>query len=195
MKAIFLQKKIWISLVVLVLMAGGFGLISLVREAYTGPLHCQSCHPVQTVQWMSSGPHSTETQCSDCHASWPHMLPKRINLFKQYRDAVLPNDVTARDEGISANCMQCHEEVLGGAHATSRIVVMSHRIHLEEEMLCVDCHRNISHDTMSGQTYRPPKRVCYQCHLRDIDVGSERDESCLNCHRIILSREKSPQHF
>lgn len=172
-----------------------FGLVNLVRNAYTGPLHCQSCHPVQTKLWQDSGPHSIETQCSDCHAPWPHVLPRSANVFRQYRDALLPTDLRARDELISANCMQCHEAVLDGSYVTSIIVVMSHRVHQEDDMLCIDCHRNISHDTKTGRTYRPPKAVCYECHLRDIDVSSPQDHSCMNCHRIILSRVNSTQRM
>ena len=187
------QKRVWVPCAVIVVLAGGFGLVSLVRGAYTGSLHCGSCHPQQTEQWQRSGAHSIQTHCADCHAPWPHVVPTRINLFQQYREAVLPINMKARDSDISDNCLECHREVTSGSYRTSNITVMSHRVHLEEGMLCVDCHRNVSHDTMSGQTYRPTKKVCYECHLRDIDVGSSPDQACLNCHRIILSRKTSQQ--
>ena len=190
MKKLFRTKRIWISLVVVVIFAASLGLVNVVRNAYTGPLHCQSCHLEQTELWQLSGAHSTETKCSDCHAPWPRVLPTRINVVQQYRDAVVPTNLTVRDERISENCLQCHESVLDGSHTTSESVVLSHRIHFEEGMMCVDCHRNISHDKMAVRTYRPPKRVCYKCHLRDIDVGLQQDQSCMNCHRIILSRQE-----
>jgi len=193
MKNVLTQKRIWIPAVGVIVLAGAIGLVSLVHEAYTGPLHCQSCHIDETVQWQASGSHSTETQCTDCHAPWPHGVPARINVLKQYRDEIMPIDMTAHHGRISDNCQHCHEEVLQAEYITSEIVVMSHRVHLEEGLLCVDCHRNVSHDTMTGQTYRPTKGVCYECHLRDIDVSSPRDQSCLNCHRIILSRESGRQ--
>ncbi|UCE18420.1 MAG: NapC/NirT family cytochrome c [Gemmatimonadota bacterium] len=107
----------------------------------------------------------------------------------------MPTHMTAREERIGENCMQCHASVLDGSHTTSGIVALNHRVHLEEDMMCVDCHRNISHDTMTARTYRPPKSVCYECHLRDIDVGSQQDQSCMHCHRIILSRKEAQDAF
>jgi nitrate/TMAO reductase-like tetraheme cytochrome c subunit len=195
MKKLLFIKRVLILIGVLIIVLGGLGLVNVVRNAYTGPLHCQSCHSEQTELWQSSGPHSIETQCSDCHAPWPRIVPTRTNVFKHYRDAIMPTDMIASDERITENCLQCHESVLDRSHTTSEIVVLSHRVHLEEDMMCVDCHRNISHDEMVAQTYRPPKRVCYECHLRDIDVGSQQDQSCMNCHRIILSRQEVQEVF
>ena len=195
MKKLYLTKRIWVYAAAFVLIACCIGLVNVVRNAYTGSLHCQSCHTEETKVWRASGLHSTETECADCHAPWPRVVPTRINVYKHYRDAFMPTDIVACDERISENCMACHEEVLDGSHTTSEIVVLSHRIHLEEDLMCVDCHRNISHDKMTARTYRPPKRVCYECHLRDIDVGSQQDQSCMNCHRIILSRKEVQDAF
>ncbi len=189
MAVLKISKRLWICSGILALMVLAGGAVLAVRKAHTGPLHCQSCHADRTKQWKSSGPHSTETTCTDCHAPNGGLTPKTANVFGYYRDIVLPTHVKASAQIMNANCLACHAAVLDGSTVTSGTVLMNHRVHWGEGMTCIDCHRNISHDQMAGGTYRPTKKTCYECHLRDIDAGSSQDRSCANCHRTILSRD------
>ena len=189
MPQINVSRKLWTGMAVLALAVLCGGALLAVRRAHTGPLHCQSCHPEQTEQWIRSGSHSLGTTCTDCHAPHSGLVPKTVNVFRYYRDAIVPTHVRASAGMMSANCLACHAEVLGDSSVTSGIILTNHRVHWGEGMACVDCHRNISHDLMAGGTHRPTKKTCYACHMRDIDVGSSQDRSCAHCHRTMLSRK------
>ena len=123
--------------------------LGLVRFTTTHPLFCLSCHQNQepTQLWLPSRIHPASVSCTDCHSSPGDLIPRKFS---------------ASDELMNQNCPRCHPTVPNGEQTNPqkvRIVKISHKLHADKKILCIDCHRNIEHDPLSpertGPRWRP----------------------------------------
>ncbi len=140
----------------------------------TNPRACRGCHPNLYAMWEESKVHpKSKSDCEDCH----------IKAKYQAKPLYLADPTT-----VNYHCESCHEDLFEQIQVEKiKLVKISHKRHLNENITCFTCHRNVAHDKEIPSTYRPRKQVCLSCHLREIE-GSAQDEACLMCHYIILDQ-------
>jgi hypothetical protein len=165
-----------VLLIVIVVIGGGFPVLSLVRYTTTGASFCGSCHTEGYKQWSESKAHKpSDAVCSDCHAEQGILAPGRF---------------LATDERINTNCIRCHEDVLKQDKPDQlkiHFIKISHKKCMQKiGNKCLNCHRNIIHDTLAPISNRPYKVTCYSCHKKEIDASPPKDEACKKCHYITL---------
>jgi nitrate/TMAO reductase-like tetraheme cytochrome c subunit len=140
----------------------------------TNPRACQDCHPNLYDMWKESKVHpKSKSDCEDCHVK------------ARYQSKPL---YLAAPSTVNNHCESCHEDVFEQIQVEKvKLIKISHKRHLNENITCFTCHRNVAHDKETPSTYRPRKKVCLSCHLREIE-GSPQDEACMMCHYIILDQ-------
>jgi nitrate/TMAO reductase-like tetraheme cytochrome c subunit len=187
------QFKIISGLIVLVIIVGGGGVASyLVRYSATNELVCRQCHPEISELWRKSKGHpSDQTKCYECHSRGLEFTPKDWTAIKHARDQFVPPEYLADDELTSQRCLECHKDVLNlGYKDIKKVIRFNHRIHDQEGLDCVDCHRQAAHEYMTGSSNRPSVNECLKCHLREFE-GPPKNRKCLNCHEVMLAPGKS----
>lgn len=168
-----LPKKIWALVVGIVLVViAGMGL-GVMRFTSASSYYCLRCHHKEepVAMWLPSRIHPAKVTCTDCHVPPGVIIPRRFS---------------ASDDLVNQNCLRCHSVLPRGEQTALRnvhLVKISHKLHAEAGALCVDCHRNIIHDTESPRTNRPRMEACYLCH--------DREQSCDTCHPINLVENKA----
>jgi nitrate/TMAO reductase-like tetraheme cytochrome c subunit len=174
MCAVKYKKRFWTILVlicsaILIVAAGGIGY--LVRFSATNDAVCAQCHPELIDLWKNSNGHPAHTtSCFACHS-----------------DRFIPPEYSADDSLTSRRCLDCHGEVLElGYTIKKKIVKYNHRIHRQEGLECIDCHRTAGHEYASEGTNRPSVAECILCHIREFD-GPPKSQECLNCHDVMLA--------
>jgi len=143
----------------------------------TNPNACQTCHPNLYAMWEKSKVHPEDkSDCEDCH----------VKRKYQARPLFLSDPET-----VNNHCESCHEDMLDKIQVEkTKLIKISHKRHANENITCFACHRNVAHDKEIPSTYRPRKKVCLDCHIREIE-GSPEDEACMMCHYIILDQRTS----
>jgi len=187
------QFKIILSLIIFVVLIVGGGVTAyLVRYSGTNEFVCRQCHPEHTEMWRNSKGHPAEqTKCYECHSRGFELIPKGWNIFRHARDQIVPPEYLADDELTSQRCLDCHSDVLNlGYKVQKKVIKFNHRIHNDEGLDCVDCHRTAGHEYMTGGTNRPSVSECLDCHLREFE-GPPKNQKCLNCHDVMLAPGKS----
>jgi nitrate/TMAO reductase-like tetraheme cytochrome c subunit len=169
-----LSKGTWAILVVILLIVVAVPALGLVRFTTSHPIFCMTCHEnLNTPEmWLASRVHPESVGCTDCHTS--------VSLA-----GIFPRKFSANDELMNSKCVACHKEIPKGEQTdikTVRYVKISHKAHKDLNVMCVDCHRNVVHDTQSPRTNRPRMEACYGCHLG----AHPRDQACDKCHPINL---------
>ncbi len=175
------KKRFWtilalMLLVVLIVVSGGIGY--LVHYSATNENVCAQCHPEIVELWKNSKGHpSHSASCFACHS-------------RQF----VPAEYSADDPLTSQRCLDCHKDVLKlGYGVKKKIIHYNHRIHRQEGLECIVCHRNAGHEYMSGGTNRPSSRECLPCHLKEFD-GPPKKQECLNCHDVMLAPGRTWQN-
>ena len=168
------RKKYWLILslliiAVLIIVGGGVGY--LVHFSATDAIVCAQCHQEIVELWKNSKGHpSQSTTCSQCHSR--HFVP---------------SEYLADDLLTSQRCLDCHEDVLGlGYTVIKKVIKYNHRIHRQEGLECIDCHRNAGHEYLAGGTNRPSIKECLPCHRKEFE-GPPKKMDCLNCHDVMLA--------
>lgn len=166
-----LSRRTWTLIIVILLILAAIPGLGLVRFTSTHTLVCLSCHQNQEprARWLPSRIHPASVTCVDCHAKPGEIFPSKF---------------LASDDLMNQRCLGCHPTISGGEQAdlqNVRIVKISHKLHAEKKAFCIDCHRNIEHDTLSPRTNRPRMETCYQCHQ-----AHPRTQACDKCHPINL---------
>ena len=168
------KKRFWmilsfLLLVVLLVTGGGIGYF--VHYSAANARVCAQCHPDLVDLWKNSKGHPAHsTSCFECHS-----------------DHFVPHEYSADDSDTSKRCLDCHEDVLKLGYAVKKKVIKyNHRIHRQEGLDCIACHRNAGHEYMTGGTNRPSISECIPCHLREFD-GQPKNLECLNCHEVMLA--------
>ncbi len=184
------KKTFWIiiSIGLAVLVIGGGSIIgTIVRFSGTDERVCGQCHPELIDLWRKSKGHPAEqTKCHHCHAQGHKFLPEGWNLIKQARDQLVPPEYLADDDLTSQRCLDCHPEVLDLGYMTKKKTLkFNHRIHYDESLTCVDCHRTAGHDYLLDSTNRPGISECLDCHRKEFE-GPPKIQKCLNCHDVML---------
>jgi hypothetical protein len=83
--------------------------------------------------------------------------------------------------------LDCHADVLvWGYQVKKQVIHFNHRIHREEDLDCIDCHRAAGHVYMKNATNRPTVLECVECHFREFD-GPPKNQDCMNCHDVMLA--------
>ncbi len=161
----------------LFLLITGIATLTAFRFVDAHPRSCKSCHPVLYSMWEESKVHpKDESDCKDCHVSGKY----------QAKPLYLANYNT-----VDNHCESCHQDMWENIKVEKvKLIKISHKRHLNENVTCFTCHKNIAHDKESPFTYRPRKKVCLNCHIREIE-GSPQDEACMMCHYIILDQSTS----
>jgi nitrate/TMAO reductase-like tetraheme cytochrome c subunit len=172
-----IPKKSLLLIGILVLVVAVPTTLLGIRFFASNPLACKTCHLDIYAMWEESLVHpKAESECQDCHAQNKYQL-KPVYLSDQ--------------DTVSSNCESCHEDIFEKTEVEKvKLIKISHKIHLNENLNCVECHRNVTHDRVNPSTYRPRKESCLRCHLREIE-GSLEDEACMMCHYIILDQSTS----
>lgn len=189
------KKKFWIisGLITLVILIG-CGTIGayLVRYSATSESSCERCHPELIGLWKKSNGHpAQQTNCYECHSRKQRFLSGDWNFVRQARDCFVPPEYLADDEVTSQRCLDCHEDVLNfGYKVKKKVIKFTHRLHQQEGLACVDCHRTAGHEYMAGGTNRPTIEECLPCHRREFE-GPPKNQKCLNCHDVMLVPGKS----
>lgn len=189
------KNQFWLILclsIVIFLTGGGWIVAYLIRYSATSENVCGTCHPEILKQWKNSTGHPAEkTSCSDCHSEGHRVFPNEWNVLRFYRDQIVPPEFFADENLTSSRCLECHEDVLDLNHAVKKKVIkFTHRIHFEESLRCVDCHRNAGHEDKTDGTNRPTISQCLPCHLKEF-LGPPKSLKCLNCHDVMLAPGKS----
>jgi hypothetical protein len=167
------KKRFWAilaSLAGLVLIVGGGSIGYFAHFSAAHERVCAQCHPEIVDLWKNSKGHPADsTSCFQCHS-----------------DHFIPPEYSADDSTTTKRCLDCHEVVLEPGYALKKKVVKyNHRIHRQEDLECIDCHRSAGHQYMEGGTNRPSIAECMPCHLREFD-GPPKSLDCLNCHDVML---------
>jgi len=168
-----LHKRTWALIVAVLLLLAAIPALGLIRFTTSHPFFCLSCHQNQDVpeRWLPSRVHPQSTGCVDCHTSGGGVI--------------LAHSFSASDDLMNRRCLGCHPTIPGGEQATLqtvRVVFVSHKLHAEKKVLCIDCHRNVAHDRGTPRTNRPTMETCYQCHQ-----AHPRSQACDKCHPINLA--------
>lgn len=110
------------------------------------PDFCASCHVMEAEYdaWSHSGAHRRQ-QCVECHLPnhnmASHYVWKSIDGMKDvlaFYSGRVPERIEISDHGqgvVQANCIRCHEATVD---------------HINQERLCWQCHRRISHRGTGG---------------------------------------------
>lgn len=170
-----LPRRTWALIITIILILAAIPGLGLVRFTTSHSFFCLSCHQNQepTVRWLPSRMHPASVTCTDCH------IPP---------GEILPGKFSASDDLMNKNCLRCHSTLLKKGQPSLenvRIVKISHKAHAEKKVLCIDCHRNIEHDSFTPRTNRPQMETCYQCHQ-----AHPRTQACDHCHPINLVYSK-----
>ena len=170
-----LSKRTWALIVAILLLLAAIPGLGLIRFTTGHPFFCLTCHENQDVpaRWLPSRVHPASVDCLDCHTAGSNMF------FRKY---------SASDELMNQKCVSCHPTIPGGEQTTLqtvRIVFISHKLHADKKVLCIDCHRNLAHDRGTPRTNRPTMETCYQCHQ-----AHPRSQACDKCHPINLAYTK-----
>jgi len=166
-----LSRRTWTLIIVILLILAAIPGLGLVRFTSSHTLVCLSCHQHQDPRemWLPSRSHPTSVTCVDCHLKSGEIFSLKFS---------------ASDDLMNQRCLGCHSAIPQGEQAdlqNVRIVKISHKLHSEKKAVCIDCHRNIEHDTLSPRTNRPRMETCYQCHQ-----AHPRTQACDKCHPINL---------
>jgi cytochrome c nitrite reductase small subunit len=122
-------------------------------ERFSRPVFCASCHNMRPeFAAFRTSAHSNLPSCNDCHLPndnglahffWDGVFGTR-DLVSFYVLGRAPYDATATPTSqriIQANCVRCHNAMLGHTDVSSR--------------RCWDCHRIMNHrlqlETMAGR--------------------------------------------
>jgi len=195
MAAFRYKKRFWLIAgpvaLIFLLSAGGFG-VFLVRYSATGRAVCRQCHPELIGLWENSNGHPADTtSCHECHSQARKVLPSSWNVLRHLRDQIAPPEYLADDVLTTQRCLDCHEEVLTlGYKVKKKVINFTHRIHIEEALECVDCHRTSGHHYMRESTNRPTINECIDCHIKDF-TGPPKSQKCLSCHDVMLAPGKT----
>lgn len=166
-----LSKKICLLVVAIILVLAAIAGLTLVRFTTSHPFFCLTCHQNQepTTRWLPSRMHPASVVCTDCHSQPGAFFWRHFSASSQF---------------MNENCLRCHptmsqQEKKNLDHI--RLVKISHKLHAQRKISCLDCHRNIQHDTFNPRTNRPRMETCYHCH-----EAHPRTQACDFCHLINL---------
>lgn len=155
-------------------------IVATVWNIVDAPTFCLSCH-------FEQGPYDTWKQsthsrvaCNQCHVplgTW-NAVKFRMNLIQWIVVQVSknPTQPSAVQMPANANCDICHK--VKRKVSPSGDLLIPHDSHIGLRGLkCVDCHRNLVHNTKKTARNKPPMTVCYKCH-----DGKKAPNSCATCH-------------
>ena len=174
---------------VLIILGAVGGLIGVysARAFFGSSPMCISCHDDMDMVGEYESGHPMAGFCYNCHERTPELIEEQDGGLTKIVQFV-PHWFSANDDIMNRNCNRCHTDVLNDIYSddSPKVIKISHKKHIGEGLVCTDCHSNVAHNKSGEEgTYRPQKSDCYRCHLRDIE-GSARNESCQECHYIIL---------
>lgn len=155
---------------------GGF---NTALEAANTEEFCIFCHSMRQFPYeeMQNKIHfvnrtGVRAICSDCHVpkDWTHKIVRKVQAtkelwshfagtidtpeeFQAHRLEMAIVEWTRLKNSDSRTCRNCHEKVwmdlskqFGGARR-------NHRVAIENNLTCIDCHQGISHNLPEGFTY------------------------------------------
>lgn len=174
MSAVKYKKRFWtiiLSMISIILLVGGGSVGYLIHYSATNKTVCAQCHQELIELWKNSNGHPAHTtSCFQCHS-----------------DRLFPKEYSADDSLTSQRCLDCHEDVLElGYVVKKKVIQYNHRIHRQEGLDCIACHRNAGHEYLSGGTNKPSISECILCHIREFD-GPPKSQECLNCHDVMMA--------
>ena len=128
-------------------------------------LDCQFCHEDISDSVLSSDRDIPgHGSCDTCHDEW----------------------IGDEDEPApAADCARCHKDLAPVGTATRAAplsipvpnLIFSHKRHLEAEVRCTDCHKNVPDKTVATRDDYPTMDRCIECHeARGAPV------TCVTCH-------------
>ena len=163
------------------LLAIVFVLLATLWMVPANPEFCsRGCHfekgPTET--WSKST-HS-RVGCVECHVApgFMNQVKFRLTLVNWIYTAISKNPSSASQVVLpgNANCDACHK--VKRTVSPSGDLLIPHDSHTKLRGLkCVDCHRNLVHNTKPAKRNRPPMITCYKCH-----DGKKAPNTCTACH-------------
>lgn len=146
---------------------------------------CASCKIMQTryVAWERST-HArsvhAKADCINCHSE-----PGIIGEFKAHMNGAryVFERVTGGHQGailgakvFTRSCEECHKP--GDIVVKQAGHHVNHAAHMAHKIDCVQCHRDIAHGTLLGQSSVHPMETCATCHTQQqFQMGR-----CVVCH-------------
>lgn len=108
----------------------------------------------------------TNVQIDNFRSGFAEARSKVADLRKVYI-MVTGGSTSGDNEGFWGNCMECHKDVF---EANSKTDSFGHVQHLEKDMACNQCHRNVVH----GRTIKPTRQDCVSCHSETLRPSSHK---------------------
>jgi hypothetical protein len=138
-----------------------------VEIVMTEEIYCMICHSKERYleQWHKSKVHP-DIKCADCHGR-----PEEIMKF----------NLSANQDVTSKNCIRCHKDIIktdkkDHFEFNEFNILIPHKLHFDNNILCTDCHSNIRHEKRKNGTYRPTMKTCFsKCHPKEKTL-------CTQCH-------------
>ncbi|PLX46538.1 MAG: hypothetical protein C0609_00435 [Deltaproteobacteria bacterium] len=181
-----MSKEGLLGFILLAVILGVAGFVTIARTVNTSPSQCATCHPDLVPLWASSQGHpSDKVTCYHCHTK---DVEVEINLLTYVRDLAIPERYSSDREHIEARCLGCHEGIPTAEAEHKQFIRINHKAHLSKELdydgsmqmlSCLDCHRTIAHDYSLNPTSRPLMVGCFtgDCHAED-----RNPDNCRRCH-------------
>ncbi len=156
-----------IIIIILVITFGGMAAgAKYIQVVMTDEMYCLTCHAKERYVglWKKSKIHP-DIKCADCHG---------------IAEELLKFDISANQEITDKNCIRCHKDVTKPDKKihfefNKMNILIPHKSHLDNDILCTDCHNNIRHEKRENGTYRPTMENCFHCH-------QEEESFCTQCH-------------
>ncbi|MEW6111427.1 MAG: NapC/NirT family cytochrome c [Thermodesulfobacteriota bacterium] len=150
---------------------------------------CASCKIMQTryVGWERST-HArsihAKADCIDCHSE-----PGLIGEFKAHLNGARyvfvrltggHGGAILRGKVYTEGCIECHKvsdiRVKNAGHE------VNHRAHLAHNLQCFQCHQDLAHGTLLGESGMHPMQTCVACHRQQ----QYQMAACIRCHPQVM---------
>jgi nitrate/TMAO reductase-like tetraheme cytochrome c subunit len=127
------------------------------------------------MSWIYSA-HGEVAECLDCHAE-PGVLGKvkaHLNGARYLWSKITGKSQRGIFKAVIANisCLQCHRQAELEDIKNAKLV--AHKIHLERNIKCTKCHKDMVHGTFRAIEIKPPIEVCINCHRREATLVDEK---------------------
>lgn len=180
---------------------------------------CEMCHEYKDMaSHRFALKHEGRALCDFCH------MDKSGNEGPIVHDPVAKGQCTACHDPHGAGnrkmlkgesgpqlCTECHKEALSGAHVHKPVgenCTTCHTPHagshqkllmMEPKELCVSCHEDVAHTTMTASFPHEPAQDCLQCHSphSSNEIKALRcspKDLCASCHNQVTQAADSAAH-
>jgi len=153
------------------------------------PEFCKSCHEMEFYYdtWTSST-HVDDADCLRCHTE-PGVggfIDAKIRGVTELIAHITGGYEVPIQPGVrvkNPQCLKCHPDAYNIVDTT---VEARHDLHMEADILCVDCHSRVVHAAV-GEPKVIPANQCDDCHDSHVEfplLGGHANMRCGDCHEV-----------